>query len=189
MSEEKIRIGKIVGCHGLRGDVKVRPASEKPGWAGKLKSILLSDSDQSAANGTSFDIEHVQVSGHLLLMRFRDFNSRTLAEALVGKYLYADFNKLPGPDEGEYWVDDLIGLNIIDNESRRHLGVVKDLLSSGGSDFLEIQLEGSRETVVVPFIDQFFPDVSVTEKYITVDLLSEFFSSPQEPVTPDRLEQ
>src|SRR5690606_32866787 len=98
-------------------------------------------------------------------------------------------NELPAPAEGEYWADDLIGLTVVDVQTGRKRGVIKDLLVSGGSDFLEVQLEDSTETVVIPFIEQFFPTVDLENGTVTVDLLSDFFSTAKEPVTPDRLKQ
>jgi 16S rRNA processing protein RimM len=108
---------------------------------------------------------------------------------LVGSLLYAHSESLPQPEEDEYWVDDLIALDVVDLQTNRKRGTVKDLLSSGGQDFLEIQLEDSSHTVVIPFISKFFPTVDVANKTISVDLLSDFLSMANEPVTVERLEQ
>jgi 16S rRNA processing protein RimM len=123
------------------------------------------------------------------VLHFTGLDDRNQVEPLVGSLLYAHSESLPQPEEDEYWVDDLIALDVVDLQTNRKRGTVKDLLSSGGQDFLEIQLEDSSHTVVIPFISKFFPTVDVANKTISVDLLSDFLSMANEPVTVERLEQ
>jgi 16S rRNA processing protein RimM len=192
MTSNKVRIGKIVGCHGLRGELKVRPASEDATWADSIKEISLT-LPKTAARPASTDItatvESVRFQGPLVVIRLREYPDRTAAEPLVGALLYTNFADLSSPQEDEYWADDLIGLSVIDVQTGRTRGVVKDLLSSAGSDFLEIQLEDSTETAVIPFINQFFPTVDLEKRTIAVDLLGDFLAIHTEPVTVDRLKE
>ncbi|HEY9686845.1 MAG TPA: ribosome maturation factor RimM [Coleofasciculaceae cyanobacterium] len=187
MTTKKVRIGTIVGCHGIRGELKVRPASEDSGWAESLKAVLLKK--KGDATEKHLNISAMRRHGPHVLLTFEGFADRTLAEPLLGSELFADVADLPEPEEDEFWADDLIGLDVVDAETGRKRGIVKDLLSSSGSEFLEIKLEESRETVVIPFIHRFFPDIDLEAKTITIDLLNEFLSLASEPVTPDRLEQ
>lgn len=187
MTEQLVRIGKIIGCHGLRGELKVRPASEDAEWAESIKTLVL----QNPKNAEKMQVTVVSTrfQGPLVVIKLREYADRTAAEALIGFTLYTDSAILSPPVDGEFWVDDLIGLTVIDAKTGRKRGVVKDLLSSTGSDFLEIQIDESPQTVVIPFIDQFFPTVDTANRTITVDLLSDFLSMHSEPVTADRLEQ
>lgn len=187
MTGKPVRIGKIVGCHGIRGDVKVRATSADAPWAGKLKSLSIQKPKQDER--TELRILECRQQGPLLLLRLEGYDSRTAAEPLIGSVLYADSDNLPAPKPGEYWVDDLIGLTVRDLQTGRTRGRVKDVLSAAGSDFLEIQLEDSSETAVVPFIDRFFPQVDMAQQVIEMDLISDFLASHSEPVTPDRLKQ
>jgi 16S rRNA processing protein RimM len=187
MTNKKVRIGKIVGCHGIRGELKVRPASEDSAWADSLKAVLLKKKGE--ATEKHLNIRSMRRHGPHVLLTLEGFADRTLAEPLLGSDLFANVADLPEPEEDEYWADDLIGLAVVDAETGRKRGVVKDLLSSSGSEFLEIKLEDAHETVVIPFIHRFFPDVDLNAKTITIDLLNEFLSLSNEPVTPDRLEQ
>lgn len=187
MDSQQVRIGKIVGCHGIRGDVKVRPSSDDANWAGQIKDVLLQDA--KSGQQTPMRIQHARHQGPLVVLHFTGIDDRNQAEPLVGSLLYAAMDSLRKPEEDEYWVDDLIGLDVVDLQTNRKRGTVKDLLSSGGQDFLEIQLEDSSQTVVIPFISKFFPTVDVPNKTISVDLLGDFLSVASEPVTAERLEQ
>jgi 16S rRNA processing protein RimM len=187
MSARKVRIGKIVGCHGVRGDIKIRPTSDQADWPETVRQIYLRNPNE--ATEKTLMLTDVRWHGPLLLARLEGFNNRNEVEPLVGSTLFADLSDLPEPEEGEYWADDIIGLAVVDAQTGRQRGKVKDLLSSGGSDFLEIQLEEAKDTVIIPFIDRFFPEVNLAARTISVDLLSDFLSLANTPVTADRLQQ
>lgn len=187
MSQSQVRIGKIVGCHGVRGDVKVRPTSEEADWVGSLDKLLLKN--PKTGEEKTVTIQSARFQGPLVILRFEGLDNRNFVEPLVGSVLMAELADLPEPNPDEFWADDLIGLSVVDAETGRNRGVVKDLLSSGGSDFLEIKLDNSDQTVVIPFIDKFFPQVSLENKTISIDLLGDFLAMSSEPVTADRLEQ
>lgn len=187
MSDKLVRIGKIVGCHGVRGDVKIRPASEDASWAEPGQKIILKHG--KTGEHQHFTIKTARDQGPLIIVGFEGVPNRTAIEPLIGSTLFADIADLAEPDEGEFWVDDLIGLSVIDAQNARKRGVVKDLLSSSGTDFLEIQIEDSGQTVVIPFIDKFFPEVDLEKGTVSIDLLSDFLSMSTGPVTADRLEQ
>jgi 16S rRNA processing protein RimM len=187
MVEQQVRIGKIVGCHGVRGDVKVRPTSEEAEWVSVITQLLLKN--PKTGEEKLLMVEKARHQGPFVLIHFKGLDNRNFVEPLVGTTLYANISELPKPQEGEFWADDLIGLTVIDAQTSRIRGVVKDLLSSGGSEFLEIQLENSEQTVVIPFIEKFFPEVNLETRTISIDLLSDFLALTTEPVTADRLEQ
>lgn len=187
MTSEKVRIGKIVGCHGVRGDVKVRTASDSESWSKAIREVLLKD--PKTGDERLLKIQSARLQGPMVVLHFEGTEDRNQAELLVGAVLYTNLTSLPKPQEDEYWVDDLIGLTVVDAQTGRTRGTIKDLLSSGGSDFLEIQLEDSDQTVVIPFIDQFFPKVDIEQRTVSVDLLSDFLAADTKPVTADRLQQ
>lgn len=187
MAHGKVRVGKIVGCHGIRGDVKLRPTSESTDWANSGVTVFAVN--PKTGHEQNLTIQTARHQGPLLILHFQEFENRTQAEPLTGSTLLAEVSHLKPPEEGEYWVDDLIGLSVKDAETGRIRGRVKDVLSSGGQEFLEIQLEESSETVVIPFNEHFFPTVDLDNQLIVIDLLSDFLSLSTRPITADRIEQ
>jgi len=172
---QTVRIGKIVGCHGIRGELKVRPnetypTQAIPPWARHgmvLKLVAKPNSNQSSGTEQQVKIESSRWQKEMVLLKLEGYPDRTAAEALIGGVLFASPDTLPDPNEDEFWVHDLIGLSVLDRYTKDVRGIVQDVLTAGGQIFLEIRLPESGETtVVVPFIESFFPEVSVADQRI-----------------------
>jgi 16S rRNA processing protein RimM len=182
-----VRIGQITACHGLQGHVKIRTTEDNPDWANgknRLRTVLAKKGEKTL----TLVIESVKPQSKGLLLRFEGYPDRTAAEPLVGAVLYADRDDLPPPGEDEFWVDDLLGLTVIEQESGEEKGRVADILSAGGQEYLEIALSGTDERKIVPFIPHFFPAVDVAGKTITVTGLSGFLEPDSEGPETDGTE-
>ncbi len=192
-TNQRLRIGKIVGCHGLRGDLKVLPSSHKAEWSDELEEVFLEmppktdkkkpgqqEPKKPPPDTQILRIESVRWQGSCVLVRFEGYPDRTAAEPLIGATLYADSDTLPEAEEDEYWVDDLIGLSVIDARTNQKTGVVVDLLSSTGSEFLEIRLDNAADTIVIPFLNHFFPTVDLAAKTVLLNLPDGFLPDSQQ---------
>ncbi len=169
MTQDKlVRIGKIVGCHGLKGEVKVRPASDDPTWVGAIGEVFLQPGLKS------LPIQRATRKDRMVYLVFQGLSTRNDVEPLVGRELFAPLEVLPEPEENEYWVDDMLGLAVMD-ESGKVLGTVKDVLSSGGMEYLEIVLSENSKTHLIPFIDHFFPTVDMEKRQVVVANLEGFW--------------
>jgi 16S rRNA processing protein RimM len=174
MNLKEIRIAKIVGCHGLRGNLKLKTTSEHPVWLGKLAEVFLEDPASSNTPGKLIQVDRSWQHNPGIMIKLAGYDTRTDVEPLIGRLLFADLSAFEAEDE--YWADDLIGLSVQDHETGQCYGKVVDLISSTGSDFLEIELEPSRQKVVVPFNPQFFGQVNLEQGYIKVEKLQSFFN-------------
>ncbi len=174
--ENTIRIGTVVGFHGLRGDVKVRPENALPDWPGVVKQVLLTVPDAKASNKLRLEIRSLKKTkwnGKSVLVQIEGYPDRTAVEELKGSELRCLRSMLPVPDEEEYFADDLRGLSVLD-ESGKKLGEVKGLISSTGQDFLDIHFEASESVETVPFNHHFFPDINLEDGLITIANLKGF---------------
>lgn len=183
-TEKLVRLGKIVGFQGLQGAVKVRLSEDEPDWLSTLKTITLKTPRQTMP----LQIRKARLKGPRQgIIEFEGYTDRTRAEKeLAEGELFAPLSSLPEPAEGEYWADDLIGMAVVDADTGDELGRVKDLLSSTGSDYLEIAVDGG-ETVVIPFVDEFFPVVEPENHRMHIARLGDFLrdaAQSEKPVKP-----
>lgn len=113
MRQENIRAGKIVGVHGIRGELKVQPLERDAEFLAGFRTFLL--------DGKAVGVTSSRVHKNQLLLKLPNAEDRTAAEALRGKLLYirrADA-KLP---EGEYFDEELLGLDVYNGETGECIG-------------------------------------------------------------------
>jgi len=72
-------------------------------------------------------------------------------------------------EPGEYFICDLIGLDVITDEGK-HLGVLKDVLETGANNVYEVEADNG-ESYLIPVIDQCILDHDLDKKTITVHIL------------------
>ena len=88
---------------------------------------------------------------------------------MKGLALYVERSRLPAAAEGEFYRADLIGLRVVDPEGRT-LGSVVGVDNYGAGDILELRLEGTSETELIPFADAYVPAVDLGAGTITIVL-------------------
>jgi 16S rRNA processing protein RimM len=125
-------VGTVVGPHGVRGEVKVRPAADRPGRLGELPSVTL------ALRGGRQVL--ARVSGYrpyegkgVELLSFEGYADRTAAAALTGAHLLVRPEDSPALPEGEFYEWQLIGLRAVTTDGR-DLGAVEEVLRTGAND-------------------------------------------------------
>ena len=147
---------------GVKGFVKVRSLSGETAHLRALKSVRLKQGEEERV----FSVEETTLSGDILLMKFHGINSPEAASALKGARLFVDRSQAAPLNEGEFYVEDLKGLQVIATspesslEAGEVLGHITDILEGGGGELAEIRLL-SGEIKLVPFRKEFIGDISM----------------------------
>jgi 16S rRNA processing protein RimM len=161
MGEELVLVGKFGAAHGIKGEVRLQSFTGDPaaiGRYGPLRTVA----------GRLFTLTHLRrVKGDLLVVRVEGVKDRTAAEALVNIELFVERSALPAPDEDEFYLTDLIGLDARD-QSGAQLGTIHNVLNFGGGDILEIVPQGGGETLLFPFTKQVVPEIDLTRREVIV---------------------
>jgi 16S rRNA processing protein RimM len=160
--EGRILLGRIVGAHGIRGEVRITTFAARPEDVAAYGPL-----DDGA--GRTFKIEAVRATAKGVVARLAGIRDRTAAEALKGASLYVDRERLPAPNEGEFYHADLIGMAAINAEGGA-VGEVVGVHNHGAGDILEIRLVGSGKTELVAFTDAFVPEVDLAGRRVVVRL-------------------
>jgi 16S rRNA processing protein RimM len=142
-SEKRIVIGVIATAHGVKGLVKILPYGEDPAL---LEEVV------------EFDITLKNPHGKYYLAEIEGVNSREDVEAIKGTELTISRDQLPEPDEGEYYIEDLVGMKAVNANSGKDAGTIIAVHNFGAGDLLEIKPK-SGETYLLPFNDDHVPDV------------------------------
>jgi 16S rRNA processing protein RimM len=161
-NRERILLGRIAGAHGIRGEVLIRTFTGRPEDIGAYGPL-----DDGA--GHTVTVETVRTTSKGVVARIEGISDRNAAEALKGAALYVERERLPPPDEGEFYHADLIGLAAVDPEGRR-LGEIVGVHNYGAGDLLELRLSGSGKTELIAFTEAFVPEVDLTARRVVVRL-------------------
>ena len=150
MSEKQILLGRILGPHGLKGEVKIKSFTVEP-------LDVASYGPVSVADGRRFRLMNARMQGDIIIAGIKGVADRNLAETLKGLELSVDRDDLPETDEDEFYQADLIGLPVVD-ETGREVGEVLGFQHFGAGELIEIRRVDER-TALVPFADSMVPVV------------------------------
>ena len=154
----------IVGApFGLEGFVKLRPFSGETAHFSGLKKVIIRQNGKEYSR----DIAESRPRGDYLLIHFSGIDSPEAAAALKGAELIAGRESAAPLNEGEYYVEDLKGLNVV-NANAVILGHIDDVIEGGGGQLAEVTFPGGKKHLV-PFRKEFFGDVSFENN--TIELL------------------
>jgi 16S rRNA processing protein RimM len=157
---ERILLGRVAGAHGIRGEVLIRSFTKRP-------EDIAAYGPLDDGGGRTFRIERVRSTPKGAVARIAGIGDRNAAETLKGAQLYVDRDRLPAPDEGEFYHADLIGLAAVDAEGRP-LGEIVGVHNYGAGDLLELRLAGSGKTELVAFTEAVVPEVDLAARRVVV---------------------
>lgn len=157
-------MGQVVAPYGVKGWLKIRPASEQIG------ALLDHDPWYVAARDAAQSPRPMHLlDGHrhgaTLVAQLEGIEDRDQAERYVGATVAVPRSELPRPAADEfYWVD-LVGAEVV-NLQGVHLGSVAGLLETGAHAVLQVR---DGEERLIPFVDVYVREVDLARKRIVVD--------------------
>ena len=165
MSDGKRRVclGAFAGAHGVKGDLKIKTFTEAE------ENVAAYGAVESEDGARRFHLRVVSVlKPGLALARATEVRTREEAEALAGVRFYVDRGALPPAEDGEYYVEDLIGLTATGEDGAK-IGAVTAVQDFGAGPILEISLSGGgKGAIFIPFSDRAIPVVDLAGRCITI---------------------
>lgn len=159
MAKQFLEAGKIVGTHGVKGELKVEPWVDSPEFLKKIKNLYFDEGTRSAGLISS------RVHKNLLLITLCGVDSATAGDLLRGKLLYLNREDVHLP-KNRYFISDLIGLSVYDGETGKYYGIIDDVYFTGANSVYRI-LSGEKE-YLFPAVDHMIKKTDLEEKRIEV---------------------
>ena len=165
MDKEKLlRVGKIVGIHGLDGKLKVYSFCESVDVF-ELGDFLLVK--RTGGRNETYKVNWAKPHKNIVLLSLKGVNTPGAAEDLVGSVLFIERKYLPELEEDTYYWDDLVGLEVF-HVHGEYLGRVHSIMPTGSNDVYVVK-DGKRETLV-PGMASVVKSVDLAEGIMKVDL-------------------
>jgi len=161
-----VESGQIVGTHGLRGDLKVRPLSGDPAPLLSATEVFLRLPD-----GQITKVVPLRQSLHkgMVLLKFSGYESLTAVEGFKGCRVLLDRHLLPELDQDEFYWHQIEGASVVDLE-HGEIGQLKSMFTTAAHDTWVV--EGQFGEVMIPVVAEFIVNISAENKLIEVDLPS-----------------
>lgn len=162
---EQFRVGVITSTHGLKGEVKVFPTTDDPERFRKLKKVTL----DLGSEKRQLKVRKVSFFKQFVILGFEGLDTIEDVERLRGKDLLVDRKDAIALPEGRYFIADLIGLRVI-NEQDEEIGILQDVLETGANDVYVAVRPDGRE-LLLPVIDECVLETDPDAGYVRVHVM------------------
>lgn len=163
--EDLLQVGIITSTHGVRGEVKVYPTTDDPRRFRRLKEVVL-DTGKEKMN---LEIEGVKFFKQFVILKFKGLDNINDIEKYRQKSLYVTRKNAVRLQRDEYFIADLIGLKVQDDDGKE-LGTVKDVIETGANDVYEVEMADGK-SLLLPAIKQCILNVDVENGTMQVHVL------------------
>lgn len=154
--ENKLIIGEVLKPQGIRGELKVKPFTDSAENFRGLKRVFL--------DGEEYKVLSVRVGGDAVFLGLRGVPDRNAAETLRGKEVSVPRDEAPEPEEGRYYIADLIGSEVVTQEGKP-LGTLV-FIRQAQTDIYTLA-QGEKE-ILFPAVKGVITDIDLIRKRITV---------------------
>ena len=141
MRKEYLEAGKIVGTHGVRGELRFELWCDAAIFLKKFKTLYF------GADGTGgIALLSCRAHGNVALIKLEGIDTVADAAANRNRVLYirrADARLNPG----DYFIQELIGCTVTDADTGKLYGVISDVSQTGANDVWHIVKDG-KETLI-----------------------------------------
>ena len=162
-------LGRVVGSHGLRGQLRIRYFGDGPDELMRQDRLVLAESED-ADGGQSFEVARAEPGrrGEIRL-GLVGVSRREAADELRGQWVMTRLDRLEPLPAGEYYGYQLLGCRVV-REDGREIGVVRDIWPTGATDVLVIEAPEGGEHLL-PAVEEMFREVDLDARRIVVDVI------------------
>ncbi len=158
--EKYLECAAVASTHGVRGGMRLENRCNTPEELSSLKRMFLKEGDsfRELKKTGSF------VQKNMVVATFEGIDTVEAAAALRGRVLYAareDFRL----KKGEFFIADMIGLPVIDDETGDVLGELSDVMKPGAQQ-IYVVARGEGQ-FMVPAVPEFIKEIDL-EKGIRI---------------------
>ncbi len=164
--EQYLEIGKVVNTHGLRGELRVDPWCDSPQFLCQFKTLYLKKGETKLSVSSR---PHKTIA----IVKAKGIDTIEEAEKLRGRVLYinrSDARLAPG----EYFIQDLMGLDVIDIDTSKNYGKITDVLKTGANDVYQVTDEKKKD-YLIPVIDDVVKEIDINGGKVLIKPLKGIF--------------
>jgi 16S rRNA processing protein RimM len=163
--ESIFQVGVITTTHGIKGEVKVFPTTDDARRFKRLKEVIVDTGKEQV----TLEIEGVKFFKNLVILKFKGIDNINDVEKYRKSKLLVPRKNAVRLSKDEYFIADLMGLEIRDEDGER-IGTLESVLETGANDVYIIKLDDGRE-LLLPAIKQCVLEVDVKAGFMRIHIL------------------
>ncbi len=167
MKKNYLEIGKIVTTFGIDGRVKVYPWCDTPEFLAGFSTLYFD------GGLTPLSVESAIVKKGMAIIKLAGINCLEDAQKLRNRVLFASRDDMP-LGEGEYFIQDLLGMTVVDADTGEDYGVISDVLQPGANDVYIVSSPG-KDDKLVPAIRDVVVQTDVEQQRMKIRPLKGLF--------------
>ena len=163
-----VPIGKIVGAHGVKGNIKVYSYAESLSVFNPGSLILLIT---PKGFEKTYKIEWVKPHGRLTLLSLKGVENRNSVESLIGSVFFIERARLPEAEDGSYYWVDIIGISVFTADDE-YIGRVESIIPTGSNDVFVVKSPNKAHDseILIPAIESVILEIDLEHKTMRVNL-------------------
>ncbi|HYR33819.1 MAG TPA: ribosome maturation factor RimM [Burkholderiales bacterium] len=150
-------MGRVAGSYGVRGWLKVIP--------GGGVAPALAEAGEWWIGERAYRVAAAKLHSSTVVAKLDGIDDREQALELKGARVSIARDALPEAGAGHYYLADLVGLEVL-NEQGERLGAVKQWITNGAQDVMELAGERMR---LIPWVSAVVKEVDLAGRRIVVD--------------------
>ena len=158
--QKRLEVGQIVNTFGIKGEVKVIPFTDDINRFDDLKKVYV----KTRKDDKLYKVQGVRYHKNMVLLKLEGIENPEQAELLKNSYLEIDREDAIPLEEGQYFIVDLIGLEVYTDEGKL-LGKVEDIYNTGANDIYVVKDELGKQ-ILLPGIKEVIKEVKLEDRII-----------------------
>ena len=172
----RVRIGRIVGTHGLRGALKIVPMTDFPERFLSMERMTVYSGEGAPLRELSLLSARYTEHKGILVVQTEELLRIEDAEALSGAFIEIPPEERYLLEEDEFWIDDLKGLVAVRCEDGSLLGTLMDVAVAGENDIYIIRDDSGKDHYI-PAVKEFIVGVDLEKREIRIRLIEGLWES------------
>jgi 16S rRNA processing protein RimM len=169
-AEERVLLGRVVGAHALRGELRVRFLGDGPGQLLNAERLELGADARRPEAARTFEVERTGTGrAGEVRVKLRGVDDRNAAEAMKGQAVFGRMAELPELGDDEFYWHELVGFDVVAT-SGEPIGRVRELWETGAHDVVVVDGEDGRQ-ILLPTAREIMTDIDRGARRIRIEVL------------------
>lgn len=160
-------VGAILGPHGVRGEMRIFSLTDVPERFSSMRCLHLYRKNGAFVRSLPLASVRMLPGKPHFLASSPEITTPEEVKTLQGLEVRVSKEERPPLEEGEFWVEDLLGLEVIHGDTRESCGVITQVLPTGASDVYVLRTPEGEERML-PAVQSVILEVDLERRIMLV---------------------